>query len=92
MERLSAGGISARNTGSRALMLSTTCTVLVPGWRRMARITPRIAVEPSHGMFGFDAVENAPQFFQAHRHAIAPSHDDGPVRGGVGQLSAANER
>ncbi len=35
------GGISLRNTGSRRRMLSTTSTVFVPGWRWMARITPR---------------------------------------------------
>jgi hypothetical protein len=31
--RFTAGGISRRNSGSRRRMLSTTSTVLVPGWR-----------------------------------------------------------
>jgi phosphoribosylanthranilate isomerase len=33
MSIFTAGGISPRNVGSSLLMLSTTSTVLVPGWR-----------------------------------------------------------
>ena len=39
--RLTAGGISLRNVGSSFRMLSTTCTVFVPGCRWIASITPR---------------------------------------------------
>ena len=36
------GGTCARKVGSSASMASTTSMVLVPGWRWMARITPRV--------------------------------------------------
>src|SRR5437879_6167025 len=39
--RLIDGGISLRNTGSSFLTLSTTSTVLEPGWRCTASTTPR---------------------------------------------------
>ena len=42
MFRLTAGGNRARKFGNSALMLSTTSTVLVPGWRKMASTTARV--------------------------------------------------
>ena len=67
IERWTAGGISLRNWGSSRLTLSTTSTVLVPGWRWMARITARLLLYQAVIFVVIDAIDHVAQFFQAHR-------------------------
>ena len=87
-----AGGISRWNCGSSFRMLSTTSTVLVPGCRWMARITPRVPLNQADDLVVFHAVDDVAELLQPHRRAVAPGHDQRPVGGGVRSTARSTAR
>ena len=60
-----------RNYRQQLRTLSTTSTVLVPGWRWMARMMLRSSLNQAADLVVLHAVEHVAELLQAHRIAVA---------------------
>ena len=69
----------AERRAADRLIRSTTSTVLVPGWRCTTSMMERRVVEPAGHLVVLDAVDDAAQFLQPHRRAVAVGDDQRAV-------------
>ena len=89
---LMAAGTWVRKAGNRSLTESTTATVLASGWRWMASTIGAPVVEPARDLVVLDAVDDAGDFLELDRRAVAVGHHDLAVFLGLGHRPGRGQR